>query len=201
MLARRAGEAGRASGVLQAAIVLATALMYLRLAMVIAVFNLPLARALAVPLAALCILALLAALLCRWLSPEGEAATTSPPPPRNPLELSAALLFAVTFVVVSLATSWAGGEFGHSGVLWLAAIVGVSDIDPFVLNLAQGGGGLRAVDAAAAILVATSSNNLLKAGYSLGFARWRMNYAPAGALVVLAIAGILTAFMTIAVAA
>ncbi len=201
MLARRAGEAGRASGVLQAAIVLATALMYLRLAMVIAVFNLPLARALAVPLAALCMLALLAALLCRWLSPEGEAATTSPPPPHNPLELTVALLFAVTFVVVSLVTNWAAGEFGDRGVLWLAAVAGVSDIDPFVLNLAQGGGGLRAVDAAAAILVATSSNNLLKAGYSLGFARWRMNYAPAGALVVLAIAGILTAFITIALAA
>src|SRR5713226_7104459 len=68
MLARRAGEAGRAGGELQAGIIVATALMYFRLAVVIAILNLTLARALALPLAVLCLIALLAALLCRRLS-------------------------------------------------------------------------------------------------------------------------------------
>ncbi len=191
MLARRAGEAGQPGGVLQAGIVLATALMYFRLAIVIAVFNLPLARALALPLAVLFLLALLAALLCRWLAPDGMAGAASPTvAPDNPLELSAAMLFAIVFVIVSLATSWAGTQLGHDGVLFLAAIVGVADIDPFVLSLAQGGAeGLRIPDLAAAVLIAASSNNLLKAAYCLGLAGWRANYRPAIALVGLAAAG------------
>jgi uncharacterized membrane protein (DUF4010 family) len=198
MLARRAGELGRPGGDLQAGIVLATALMYFRLAIVIAVFNLPLARALAVPLAALCVVALLATLLCRWIAPGGAAsAVASPAPtPNNPLELSAALLFAAVFVVVSLATSFARSELGHDGVRWLAAIIGVTDIDPFVLSLAQGGGeGMQLADLAGAVLIATSSNNLLKAAYSLGLAGWRTNLSPAIVLVTLAGAGILAAIV------
>jgi uncharacterized membrane protein (DUF4010 family) len=196
MLARRAGEVGRPDGELQAGIVLATALMYFRLAVVIALFNLELARALALPLAALFLLGLLAALLCRFLTPTGAAVDTvsRAAAPGNPLELSAALLFAVVFVVVSLATSWARTRLGHDGVLFLAAIVGVTDIDPFVLSLAQGGGeGLRIVDLTAAVLVATSSNNQLKAAYSLGFGGWRVNYGPAITLLVLAACGVAAA--------
>jgi uncharacterized membrane protein (DUF4010 family) len=196
MLARRAGEVGRPGGELQAGIVVATALMYFRLAIVIAIFNFDLARALARPLAALFLVALAAALLCRRATPTDPApdAILAGPAPGNPLELSAALLFAAVFVVVSLATSWARTRLGHEGVLFLAAIVGVTDIDPFVLSLAQGSGeGLRVADLAAAVLVATSSNNLLKAAYSLGFAGWRVNYRPALALVGLAACGALAA--------
>jgi uncharacterized membrane protein (DUF4010 family) len=195
MLARRAVEQDVPCGALQAGIVLATALMYFRLLIVVAVLNLPLARALAVPLAALCGLALLATLVCRSLSgPDTASADLAALAPRNPLELTAAVIFAVAFVLVSLATSWARATFGQDGVFWLAAIVGVGDIDPFVLSLAQGGGsGLPASDLVAAILIAASSNNMLKAAYCLSFAGWRVAYAPALALVMLALAGGLAA--------
>jgi len=104
------------------------------------------------------------------------------------------VIFAVAFVLVSLATSSARATFGQDGVFWLAAIVGVGDIDPFVLSLAQGGGsGLPASDLVAAILIAASSNNMLKAAYCLSFAGWRVAYAPALALVMLALAGGLAA--------
>jgi uncharacterized membrane protein (DUF4010 family) len=198
MLARRAGEKGAPLGELQTGIVLATALMYFRVAIVIAIFNLQLARAIALPLAILCALALVAALLCRWVvGGAGSAqAGASRPAPRNPLELSAALLFAAAFVVISLATAWAGPYLGQNGVLWLAAIVGVIDIDPFVLSLAQGGAAeLQPAEAVAAILVAASSNNVLKAAYCMGFAGWRVNYVPALLLVALAVAGVLAAMV------
>ena len=58
---------------------------------------------------------------------------------RNPLELGAAIIFAVLFVATSFLSTWATKEFGVTGIYSLAAIVGISDIDPFVLNLAQGG--------------------------------------------------------------
>jgi hypothetical protein len=71
----------------------------------------------------------------------------------------------------------------------LAAIVGVSDIDPFVLNLVQGGvAGVENTGLAAAILIAASSNNILKAVYAAGFAG-RATGTSAGALIALAVAG------------
>jgi uncharacterized membrane protein (DUF4010 family) len=60
---------------------------------------------------------------------------------------------------------------GERGVLGLAAIMGVTDVDPFVLSLTQSAGTITSLTVAAAgILVATASNNALKACYAFGFA-------------------------------
>ena len=48
-------------------------------------------------------------------------------------------MFALLFIITSLVSTAATAEFGATGIYSLAAIVGISDIDPFVLNLAQGG--------------------------------------------------------------
>ena len=81
-------------------------------------------------------------------------------------------------------------QFGASGIYGLAAIVGVTDIDPFVLNLAQGGTTGMSVNAlAAAILIAASSNNILKALYAAFFAGGRATAVSAAVLVLLAVAG------------
>src|SRR6478672_3911783 len=81
--------------------------------------------------------------------------------------------------------------------LLLAAVVGVTDIDPFVLNLAQGGtSGISNGAIAAAILIAASSNNLLKAGYATSFAGGRATTVSAAACVVLAIVGFAAAIAT-----
>ena len=110
------------------------------------------------------------------------------------MQLTTALLFAGLFVVVSLATVWVEHTFGQAGIYTLAAIVGASDIDPFVLNLAQGGvPGMSLSAAAAAILIAVSANNLAKAGYAIGFGGLRQTRRPALALAILAALGLATA--------
>jgi uncharacterized membrane protein (DUF4010 family) len=115
---------------------------------------------------------------------------------RNPLELGTAAVFTGLFVIISLVSTWVGAEFGQSGILALAAVVGISDIDPFVLNLAQGGvADLSPSVAAAAILVATASNNLLKAGYAAAFAGWRASLPAVTALAALAALTLLAAFL------
>ena len=79
------------------------------------------------------------------------------------------LIFAAIFVIISVATTWIGVAFGQIGVLALAAVVGATDIDPFVINIAQGGvTGLSVTTLSAAILIAASSNNIAKAIYALG---------------------------------
>jgi uncharacterized membrane protein (DUF4010 family) len=100
----------------------------------------------------------------------------------------------VLFVLTSLLSTWATKEFGVTGVYSLAAIIGVTDIDPFVLNLAQGGtSGLSAGAVAAAIIIATSSNNLLKATYAVSFGGGRATLLSAAALAAFAVGGVLVA--------
>jgi uncharacterized membrane protein (DUF4010 family) len=97
----------------------------------------------------------------------------------------------VLFVAVSIASSWATQRFGSAGIYTLAAIVGVSDIDPFVLNLAQPDAQQITTDVAVgAVLVATSSNNLVKAAYALAYSGARIGVAPVAALSLLAGCGI-----------
>ncbi len=192
VLARRLhGAESAALPEVKSGILLATALMYLRLAVMIAIFNLPLARMLAPALAVLLFLALaLALMLRRGIHGAGLAAMASADRPGNPLELSAAAVFALSFVIVSVASTWVKTTIGATGLLWLAGVVGVTDIDPFVLNLAQGGlSGTSEQVLVIAVLIAASSNNLLKAAYAVGFAGLRRGAGPAASLVGLSAAG------------
>ena len=95
--------------------------------------------------------------------------------PRNPLEITAAAFFALLFVVISIATEWARAHFGAAGVDTLAAVVGFTDIDPFVLSIAQGGSGAMPMPAAAtAILIAIALEQCAES-------RLRRRLSPAGA--------------------
>src|SRR5579863_5478941 len=192
-LARRAHAAPEQAGNVQAGITLATAIMYLRVLVIVAVFNLPLARELAVALLVLAALGVVAAWLqYRRARGKGEAVTESKPyAQRNPLELPTAALFAGLFIVISLLSTWVAAEFGRTGIYVLAAIVGVTDIDPFVLNLTQGGAASLSLSAiAGAILIAASSNNLLKAGYTIAFSGRRGSAPTVAALLTLAALGV-----------
>ncbi len=191
VLARQLKQDPRNRHEFQSGIVLSTAMMYLRLGVVVAIFNLTLAVSLAGPLAALAVTGGVLAAICLWRGGRSEEGQDVPAPEaKNPLEIPAALLFAVLFVLISLGSSWVKAHFGHAGVFALAAIVGVTDIDPFVLSVAQGGvAGLDQTATAIAILIAASSNNLLKAVYSIVFANWQRSLRVVVSLVILASLG------------
>jgi uncharacterized membrane protein (DUF4010 family) len=198
VLARRAGAEPAAAPRAIAGIILATSLMYPRILAVVAVFNTALAWALAPGLLGLAVAGLLLALL-------QYRRAGAPPPngahgegPRNPLELSAAAVFAVAFVVISVVSTVVKERFGEAGIDVLAAVVGVTDIDPFVLSLAQGvAAPLSLAGAAGAVLIATASNNLLKACYAASFAGWRQSLPAAAALVLLALGALGAALVMI----
>ena len=193
VLARRARDDVSAVRQSEAGIVLATAVMYLRLLIIIFVFSRELAMTLAPPLLVLSALGLAMALGWYWIGGPHRADAGHAAAPANPLELVTAATFAVLFVVISIASAWATQRFGSAGIYALAAIVGVSDIDPFVLNLAQGDPAQITVRVGAgAILVAASSNNVVKAVYAIVYSGARVRVAPA-ALAVLAACGIAAA--------
>jgi uncharacterized membrane protein (DUF4010 family) len=190
VLARQAKAEPLATRQAETGIMMATGIMYLRVLIIVSVFNLPLALRLAPALGALA-LAGFAAAGIRFFIGRGAAAASPHVAPGNPLDLGTAALFALLFVATSLSAAFVTRHFGVNGILGLAAVVGVTDIDPFVLSLSQGGvPGVSASAVAAAILIATSSNNLLKAGYALMFAGWRRTLPCALVLVALAAAGV-----------
>jgi uncharacterized membrane protein (DUF4010 family) len=194
VLARNAGAQPATNALAQAGIMLATAVMYLRILVIIAIFDPVLARGIAPVMAMLCAIGLILAAL-HYRRARGKSPATASAAPRNPLEISAAVIFAVLFVVISIATQWARSRFGTAGVDTLAAVVGFTDIDPFVLSLAQGGTGTMPLAAATtAILIAIASNNVLKAAYAIAFAGWRNSSRAAAVLVALAVIGIGAAF-------
>jgi len=195
ILAKRARAEPATLRLAQTGIMLATSVMYLRLLIIVAMFDLALARALAPALLALAVLGLALAGLRYWTRAAPSATQAAAASPANPLELSAAFIFAALFVVISLASTWARAEFGQNGLFGLAAIVGFSDIDPFVLSVAAGGAApLSAVAGAAAILIAATSNNVLKAAYAGAFAGMRAAAAPAAGLALLALGGVAAAW-------
>ena len=190
-LARQQRQSLAARTDLAVGIVAATAVMYLRINAVVALFNVQLAWAL---LPALIGMFTLAAFIAAWQwlrrsRSTAPAATTIDT--GNPLQLGTAVTFAVLFVALALASGWVSGRFGQRGVYALAALTGLTDIDPFVLSLAQGGvAGMSLHSLGAAILVAASSNNVLKACYALVFGSARAALWPAVALFALAAVGI-----------
>ena len=101
----------------------------------------------------------------------GRAATRPPEPAlrNNPLELNSAFLFALLFVVISIATKYTLLQFQDLGLRVLSFVVGFSDITPFVVSVLQGDLGLGTPQILQAIIIASASNNLMKLIYAYVF--------------------------------
>ncbi len=81
----------------------------------------------------------------------------------NPFELKPAFVFAAVFVLLTIATASAKQFFGSAGLFGLSFIVGVVDIDPYILSLVHDSG--QGALIVMAILVAMMSNTLAKGSY------------------------------------
>jgi len=192
VLARTAHDDG-VTPEITAGIVAATAMMYLRMVVIVAIFNLELARAIVIPALALAAISIaIAAVFAR----RGNGVKATNVVPNNPLQLGTAMVFAALLIAISLLSNWVQAHAGAQGVLALAAVVGVTDIDPFVLSLAQGGvASIGIATAAVAIVIASSSNDLLKAVYAIAFTRRPQSIIPAGALGALCALGLIAAWI------
>ncbi len=172
---------GAAPGYVPAAIVIATGMMYARLlAIIVLLGHMDAAMDLALPFGLLCAASLGCALLLS-LGARTAAQPASPEPAAaNPLDLPVAFLFAALFVFFAAVTNAVTTRFGIGGLHVLSFAVGFSDIDPFILSLLDGKFQVGTQAVVNAILIASASNNILKAAYALILSRRKAALPAAG---------------------
>ena len=152
-------------------ILIASGVMYLRLTALIAIFNPRLVARLGPSFLVLASLAIAAGWLWSRRPEPQETEIKREFEPKNPLEMLAAFLFALLFLVMLVATQLAITYLGKTGVNTLAAIMGITDVDPFIMGMTQAAGSLTSLKTAtSAILIAAASNNLIKGIYSYSLA-------------------------------
>ena len=176
-------------------ILIASGVMYVRLAVLLAIFNRQLLFLLLLPFLVLAGLAVgIGWLWTRRVDASAEAVQREFEP-SNPLELLAAFFFAALFLVMLVATQLAVTYLGRAGVNTLAAIMGVTDVDPFIMGMTQAAGTLTPLKvAAAAVLIAAASNNLVKGIYAYSLADRKTGVQSLALMTVLAAAGLVPLF-------
>jgi uncharacterized membrane protein (DUF4010 family) len=164
-LARRSATEGHPC-LFSGATLIASGMMYLRLAILLSLFSHDLMLALAPSFLVLGALAIIAGWAWSRRDP-ADAAQTAVVEPKNPLELGAAFIFALLFLAMLVITHLAVTYLGSAGVYTLAAIMGVSDVDPFIMGMTQEAGNATPLAVAAAgIVIAAASNNIVKGIYA-----------------------------------
>jgi uncharacterized membrane protein (DUF4010 family) len=166
-LAQRLGSEER-GGAEPAGIALASAVMYLRVPVLIAILS----TRILLPLSLIVLPALVTAWIAGlWLYRKAPR-HAGPTPPGNPIRLLPALGFVVFVAAAAVAAAWARGQFGQSGIAILLLIVGSMDVDVAIVTL-----GSLPADAISPLLAAIAISGTIivnmgvKIGITLAYAR------------------------------
>jgi uncharacterized membrane protein (DUF4010 family) len=170
ILARKIRKDPESANQYIAAIIFATAMMYIRILILILIFNADLFQRVYIYFLILTGVSLLTGLvILLYHNKKYTTPNTELTPDKNPLEFKVAILFAVLFVAFTFLTWFVVDRFGRPGLNVLSFLVGLTDIDPFLINLFQGKAVIAMNVIAAATLQAVASNNILKLVYACFF--------------------------------
>jgi len=151
----------RAEEALQAS-VLASSVMNLRVLVLIWVINSSVVWLLAWRLVILFLIGVALAIRIMWRNSANNE--DGVPALQNPFEIRPAMAFALLFVILSVVTRFVQTSLGDSGVIGLSAVVGVTDVVPFILSLIQGADAMSKL-IVPAIVLAMLSNTIAKGIY------------------------------------
>ena len=166
-LAQRLGTSDR-PGAEPAGIALASAVMYLRVLVLVAL----LATRLTLPFAIVIAPPLLVAWVAGWWLYRQAPHTEGPAPPGNPIALLPALTFVVFLAAAAVAARWAQAEFGQEGIAILLLLMGSLDVDAAIVtagNLPPEAIGAQL--AALALGGTILANMAVKLGITIAYAR------------------------------
>jgi uncharacterized membrane protein (DUF4010 family) len=171
ILAKKAKEDSKRVSEYVSAIFWAITMMYLKILVLLGIFNIDLLKQYWYLFAVMIVVSALTAVLFHKRNDQGEnnGESVVVEEDKNPLEFKVSILFAILFVAFTLVTHYALIYFGDSGLKVLSIIVGVTDINPFIINLFQSH---HNIDSALLILAAFQaiiSNNVVKMFYGIFF--------------------------------
>ena len=192
----RAGDDN--ADLLNAAIALASAVMFVRvmaLTAALAGFALPTLAMSAVPGMVVSLIA--AAWLRRRAGP--LAGASGPLAVRNPFDLKPALLMMAMVMAFILAARWVLVRYGNRELAVVLAITGTIDVDSAIITMGSLPGGTLSPRVAGLVLLPpVVLNSLFKAGVALTVGGWRRAWPGAAALVAAVVAAIMPAVAVLA---
>ena len=151
---------------ISAGIISATGVMYLRIWLLALIFNKKVAIILLPYFGFMMLLSFLVAFIFyrrkKQIKTEFEVDVD-----KNPLEFKTALIFGALFTFFALLSQFVMHNYGDLGMTILSLIVGVTDIDPYLLSIFQSGGGIAVNIIVLATILATTSNSIAKMSYAL----------------------------------
>jgi len=186
VLAKKARRLKNANFSLNAGVVSATGMLYIRLLVLISIFNPLILMHASLPLGVMAFLSFVAAFLINNKVDKSTSQGVVETSKSNPLELQVAVLFSVLFIAMTVITQLVITHYGYVGLNFLSFIIGFTDIDPFILSVLTGHfQGINAHQITTAILIAAASDNLLKAIYCYLFSGRKNTQAAIISLLVL----------------
>ncbi|MFB6340557.1 MgtC/SapB family protein [Saccharicrinis sp. FJH62] len=189
VLSRKSKSMPEQSNEITAGILLAQSMMYVRIIILVYIFNKTLAQLMVPYLLILAVIAAASGILLYYLKgshKQGDVAEVKEN--KNPLEFNVALLFTGLYILFTFVNHFAIKTWGTDGLHILALIVGVADIDPFLLNMFQGKYEIALSAIASSSLLAIVSNNFLKMFYAISlFAKKQTRWLIVGFLAIIVV--------------
>jgi uncharacterized membrane protein (DUF4010 family) len=172
---------------LAAGVLAASAVMFVRVAVAVAVLNAALLPVLARYLAAPLVAAVAAILIAwRWLRASHAGQTKL----RNPLQFRSALEMALLFQAVLFAVHYMREWVGETGLLATGFVLGLTDVDALTLSMSRSAQAGTSLDAASrAIAIGVVANSLMKAGMAFAIGSGRFRWQAGTGLLAMAAAG------------
>jgi uncharacterized membrane protein (DUF4010 family) len=194
-MAARSRASPQQAGSVSAAAVLASTVMCVRLAVLVAVVGPGLLPRIGPAMAAMALTGLLATLVLYRAGPhqEGNSGRSSV---ANPFRLRSALLFGAIFAATMLLVRGSRQVLGTTGTLLAAGLSGLADVDAISIALARGGQSDTLDHASLGIIIASASNNLFKATVAIVNGAGRFRRQVPLALLAISTVGVVVAVLT-----
>lgn len=152
-----------------------SAVMYVRVIVVVGIFNQSLLSGITVPLILMAVTSAIGSLVMFKIA--GKKDTTATIEISNPCDISSALKFGLLLGVIVLAVHYARQWLGDMGVYAIAAISGIVDVDAISLSMAeQSMHGLGSQIAIGGIIIAVAVNTVVKVMFVASIAGKKMAF-------------------------
>ena len=153
------------------AAILASSIVFIRVLVVVALVDFPLATTVAVPMLVMATVGLcVSAFLYRTTAKQAAGVELQL---KNPVSLSSALEFALIFAAVLAGSKLASHYLGSAGIYGAALLAGAADMDAIALSLAEMAGPQLTMEVAATgIVLAGFANTIVKGGMAVALGSW-----------------------------